>query len=46
MALRFQEGPLEPSTLSDKMSTGCKKTGEERAGGQLQQPSPKGGMYV
>lgn len=46
MASQFQEGLLEPSTLSDKMSTGCKNTGEERAGGQLQRASPMGGMCV
>lgn len=49
MDSRFQEGPLGPSTLSGMMSTGRKKRGEERAGGQLQHSCFKGvgrGMYV
>lgn len=41
----FQEGPPGHSTSSGMMSTGRKKTGEERAGGQLQQPCLDGGMY-
>lgn len=45
MDSRFQKGPLGHFTSSGMMSTGRKKTGEERAGGQLQQPCLEGGMY-
>lgn len=31
MVLQSQQGPLQLSTLSDKMNTGCEKTREERS---------------
>ncbi len=46
MVSRFQEGPLESPTLSDKMTTGCKKAGWREQEGNYSSQDLREVLYV